>query len=121
MANKTRSIARERRHVRVRLNLSGTTQRPRLAVFRSVAEIYAQVIDDSGGHTLVSASSVDKDLRDQMKGKKKSEQAKMVGKAVAERAKNKGIASVVFDRGGFKYTGRIKALAEGAREGGLKF
>ena len=121
MANKNRSIARERRHVRVRLNLAGTAQCPRLAVFRSVAEIYAQVIDDAAGHTLVSASSVDKDLREQMKDKKKSDQAKLVGKTIAERAKNKGIAVVVFDRGGFKYIGRVKALADGAREGGLKF
>jgi len=121
MTNKNRSIARERRHVRVRLNLAGTAQRPRLAVFRSVAEIYAQVIDDAAGHTLVSASSVDKDLREQMKDKKKSDQAKLVGKTIAERAKNKGIAVVVFDRGGFKYIGRVKALADGAREGGLKF
>ena len=121
MANKNRSVARERRHFRVRLNLAGTAQRPRLAVFRSVAEIYAQIIDDVAGHTLISASSVDKELRDQMKDKKKSEQAKLVGKAVAERAKNKGIAAVVFDRGGFKYTGRVKALADGAREGGLQF
>ena len=121
MANKNRSIARERRHVRVRLNLAGTAQRPRLAVFRSVAEIYAQVLDDAAGHTLVSASSVDKDLREQMKDKKKSDQAKLVGKTIAERAKNKGIAVVVFDRGGFKYTGRVKSLADGAREGGLKF
>ena len=121
MANKNRSVARERRHVRVRLNLAGTAQRPRLAVFRSVVEIYAQIIDDAAGHTLVSASSVDKELRDQMKDKKKSEQAKLVGKAVAERAKNKGITAIVFDRGGFNYTGRVRALADGAREGGLKF
>jgi large subunit ribosomal protein L18 len=121
MANKNRSVARERRHFRVRLNLAGTAQRPRLAVFRSVVEIYAQIIDDAAGHTLVSASSVDKELRDQMKDKKKSEQAKLVGKAVAERAKNKGITAIVFDRGGFNYTGRVKALADGAREGGLKF
>ncbi|MGA7193385.1 MAG: 50S ribosomal protein L18 [Anaerolineales bacterium] len=121
MANNNRSIARKRRHVRVRLNLAGTAQRPRLAVFRGVAEIYAQVIDDAAGHTLVSASSVDKELRDQMKDKKKSEQAKLVGKMVAERAKNKGITSVVFDRGGFRYMGRVKALADGAREGGLQF
>ena len=121
MTNKNRSIARERRHFRVRLNLAGTAQRPRLAVFRSVVEIYAQIIDDAAGHTLVSASSVDKELRDQMKDKKKSEQAKLVGKAVAERAKNKGITAIVFDRGGFNYTGRVKALADGAREGGLKF
>ena len=121
MANKNRSVARERRHFRVRLNLAGTAQRPRLAVFRSVTEIYAQVIDDAAGHTVVSASSVDKELRDQMKDKKKSEQAKLVGKAVAERAKDKGITAVVFDRGGFKYMGRVKALADGAREGGLQF
>jgi len=119
--NNNRSIARKRRHLRVRLNLAGTSQRPRLAVFRSVSEIYAQVIDDAAGHTLVSASSVDKELRDQMKDKKKSEQAKLVGKMVAERAKNKGITAVVFDRGGFKYIGRVKALADGAREGGLQF
>jgi large subunit ribosomal protein L18 len=121
MAKKNRSVARERRHFRVRLNVAGTAQRPRLAVFRSVVEIYAQIIDDAAGHTLVSASSVDKELRDQMKDKKKSEQAKLVGKAVAERAKNKGITAIVFDRGGFNYTGRVKALADGAREGGLKF
>ena len=90
-------------------------------VFRSLSEIYAQVIDDSAGHTLASASSVDKELREKMKGLKKAEQAKLVGKAVAERAKSKGIDAVVFDRGGFRYVGRIKALADGAREGGLQF
>ena len=104
---------------RVRKDLAGTAQRPRLNVFRSVTEIYAQIIDDSAGHTLVSASSIDKELREKVKGLKKSEQAKMIGKAVAERAKTKGITSVVFDRGGFRYIGRIKALADGAREGGL--
>ena len=121
MADNNRSVARKRRHARVRLNLAGTAQRPRLAVFRSVSEIYAQVIDDAEGKTLVSASSVDKELRDQMKDKKKAEQARLVGKLVAERAKNKGIKAVVFDRGGFQYTGRVKALADGAREGGLQF
>ena len=121
MADNNRSIARKRRHARVRLNLAGTAQRPRLAVFRSVTEIYAQVIDDAQGKTLVSASSVDKELRDQMKDKKKADQARLVGKLVAERAKNKGIMAVVFDRGGFQYTGRVKALADGAREGGLQF
>ena len=121
MADNNRSVARKRRHARVRLNLAGTVQRPRLAVFRSVSEIYAQVIDDAEGKTLVSASSVDKELRDQMKDKKKAEQARLVGKLVAERAKNKGIKAVVFDRGGFQYTGRVKALADGAREGGLQF
>jgi large subunit ribosomal protein L18 len=121
MANKTRSVARARRHVRVRKNLQGTAVRPRLNVYRSLSAIYAQVIDDQSGRTLVSASTVDHDLRDKVKGLKKSEQAKMVGQTVAERAKDKGIQSVVFDRSGYRYIGRIKALADGAREGGLQF
>lgn len=121
MAKNNRSIARERRHTRVRQHVFGTTQRPRLNVFKSLSEIYAQVIDDVDGNTLVSASTIDKDLREKMKGMKKSEQAKAVGQAVAERAKSKGISSVVFDRGGFRYVGRVKALADGAREGGLQF
>ncbi len=121
MANKSCSIARERRHVRVRKTVSGTPSRPRLNVFKSVSGIYAQVIDDHDGNTLISASTVDRELREQVKGLKKTEQAKVIGKAVAERAKSKGITSVVFDRGGFRYTGRIKALADGAREGGLQF
>ncbi len=118
---KSRSVAREKRHARVRARVVGTTQRPRLNVFRSISEIYAQVIDDSAGHTLVSASSVDAELREKMKGLKKAEQAKLVGQTVAERAKKNGIDSVVFDRGGFRYVGRVKALADGAREGGLQF
>jgi len=121
MANKSRSLARERRHIRVRKNLAGTPSRPRLSVFKSVSGIYAQVIDDHDGNTLISASTVDRELREQMKGMKKTEQAKAIGKAVAERAKSKGITAVVFDRGGFRYTGRVKALADGAREGGLQF
>jgi large subunit ribosomal protein L18 len=121
MANKSRSVARARRHVRVRKNLQGTAVRPRLNVYRSLSAIYAQVIDDQSGRTLVSASTVDHDLRDKVKGLKKSEQAKMVGQTVAERAKDKGIQSVVFDRSGYRYIGRIKALADGAREGGLQF
>lgn len=121
MANKSRAVARMRRHMRVRKNLAGTADRPRLNVFRSLTGIYAQVIDDHAGHTLVSASTVDGDLREKLKGLKKSEQAKMIGQAVAERAKNKGITAVVFDRGGYRYIGRIKALADGAREGGLQF
>jgi len=121
MANNSRSIARARRHLRVRKNLSGTAQRPRLNVFRSVSAIYAQVIDDQSGRTLVSASTVDHELREKVKGLKKSEQAKMIGQTVAERAKSKGIETVVFDRGGYRYIGRIKALADGAREGGLQF
>lgn len=121
MAKNNRNEARIRRHERVRKYLSGTTEKPRLAVFRSLSEIYAQVIDDSKGLTLVSASSVDHELRSKMKGKKKSEQAQMVGKSVAERAKKSGIKKVVFDRGGFRYMGRVKALAEAAREAGLEF
>jgi large subunit ribosomal protein L18 len=121
MAKKNTSEARRKRHARIRVDLKGTLQRPRLCVFRSLTEIYAQVIDDQTGHTLVSASTIDQDLRSQVKGLKKSDQAKLVGKAVAERAKSKGVQAVVFDRGGFKYSGRVKALAEGAREGGLEF
>ena len=121
MANKSRAVARTRRHARVRKNLAGTAQRPRLNVFRSLTGIYAQVIDDQTGHTLASASTVDKDLRERLKGMKKSEQAKAVGQAIAERAKGKGIETVVFDRGGYRYVGRVKSLADGAREGGLQF
>ena len=121
MAKISRSASRERRHLRVRKKVYGTPNCPRLSVFRSVAEIYAQVIDDMDGNTLVSASSIDQELRSKMDGLKKSEQAHMVGQAVAQRAKDKGIKAVVFDRGGFRYTGRVKALADGAREGGLDF
>jgi large subunit ribosomal protein L18 len=121
MAKNSRSFARARRHVRVRKKLMGTTERPRLNVFRSLAAIYAQVIDDQSGHTLLSASTVDRDLREKMKGLKKSEQAKLVGQTLAERAKDKGIQVVVFDRGGYRYIGRVKAFADGAREGGLQF
>jgi len=121
MAKNSRSIARVRRHVRVRKNLTGTAERPRLNVYRSLSAIYAQVIDDEAGRTLLSASTVDRELREKLKGLKKSEQAKLVGQMVAERAKNQGIEAVVFDRGGYRYIGRIKALADGAREGGLQF
>jgi len=121
MANRNSAAARSKRHARVRAKIQGTPQRPRLNVYRSLSEIYAQVIDDQAGSTIASASSIDQELRGKMKGLKKSEQAKLVGKAVAERAKGKGIRAVVFDRGGFKYSGRVKALADGAREGGLEF
>ena len=121
MARINRKKARIRRHQRVRKHISGTPDRPRLAVFRSLTDIYAQVIDDQAGTTLVSASSIDKDLRKKMAGKNKTEQARLVGEAVADRAKDKGVSKGVFDRGGFKYMGRVKALAEGAREGGLEF
>lgn len=121
MAEKNRSRAREKRHIRMRISIQGTQERPRLSVFRSLSEIYAQVIDDKSGNTIVSASSIDKELRGEMAGLKKSEQAKKVGKALALRATGKGVRTVVFDRGGFKYSGRVKALADGAREGGLEF
>ena len=121
MAKKSRSLARERRHIRVRKHVVGTADRPRLNVFKSLTGIYAQIVDDNEGNTLISASTIDKELREKVKGMKKTEQAKAIGKAVAERALSKGISSVVFDRGGFRYVGRIKALADGAREGGLQF
>jgi large subunit ribosomal protein L18 len=121
MANMTRAEARIRRHKRVRKHLEGTPARPRLCVFRSVAEIYAQVIDDQAGQTVVSASTIDHELREKIKGMNKTDQSKAVGKLLAERAGKKGISEVVFDRGGFKYIGRVKALAEAARESGLKF
>lgn len=119
--NKSRSIARNRRHQRVRKNIHGTPEKPRLSVFRSVAEIYVQVIDDEAGQTIVSASSIDHELRVKMDTLKKTEQARLVGQEIAERAKAKGIKQVVFDRGGFRYIGRVKALADAAREGGLEF
>ncbi|MGW8249093.1 MAG: 50S ribosomal protein L18 [Anaerolineales bacterium] len=119
--NKSRSVSRIRRHIRVRKNIRGTAVRPRLNVYRSLAEIYAQVIDDEAGRTLASASSVDNSLRSQMDGLKKTEQARLVGKVLADRVKEVGITSVVFDRGGYRYIGRVKALADGAREGGLEF
>ncbi len=121
MAKTSRSDARIRRHNRVRKFISGSAQRPRLAVFRSLAEVYAQVIDDEAGHTLAAASTVDTELRSKLEGKTKTEQARLVGELVAKRAKEKGITQVVFDRGGFRYIGRVKALADGAREFGLEF
>ena len=120
----TKSYTREarlRRHVRVREKVEGTSDRPRLSVFRSLNHIYAQVIDDIKGNTLVSASTLDTDVKNDTKGKKKSAEAAMVGTLIAKRAKDKGIAQVAFDRGGFRYQGRVKALAEAARKGGLKF
>mgnify|MGYP001055420479 FL=1 len=121
MAKNNRTEARIHRHRRVRKHISGTPSRPRLSVFRSLAEIYAQVIDDEAGVTLAAASSIDQELRDKTNGKKKLEQAKLVGELVAKRANDKGIKQVVFDRGGFRYGGRVKALADAAREAGLEF
>lgn len=119
--NKRKRQARERRHRRVRVRVQGTQERPRLNVFRSLRHIYAQVIDDRAGHTLASASTVDPEVRKEVAGKSKSEQAAIVGKIVAERALEAGIKQVIFDRGGYQYHGRVKVLAEAAREGGLEF
>ena len=113
---------RKRRHVRVRAKVSGTPLRPRLNVFRSSAHIYAQVIDDLAGHTLVAASDLEDEIQQRAgDGANKTARAKTVGQIIAERAKAAGIDSVVFDRGGFLYHGRVKAVADGAREGGLIF
>jgi large subunit ribosomal protein L18 len=121
MGHHTRRQARARRQLRVRRKISGTAERPRLNVFRSVAEIYAQVIDDGAGRTMVSASTLEPDIRPRTEGLNKTEQAKLVGTLVAERARAKGIEQVVFDRGGYRYHGRVRALAEAARQAGLDF
>jgi large subunit ribosomal protein L18 len=116
-----REVARKRRHRRVRKRVVGISQRPRFNVFRSLKHIYAQVIDDTRGHTLAAASTLDPELRDKVKGLTKTEQAKLVGGLLAKRALERGVKEVAFDRGGYKYHGRVKSLAEAAREGGLEF
>ncbi|MFC1901926.1 50S ribosomal protein L18 [Chloroflexota bacterium] len=113
--------ARYRRHHRVRQKVNGTNSRPRLCIFRSLNHIYAQVIDDSQGHTLISASTLDAEIKDDVAGKSKTARAELVGSLLAKRATSKGVSQVAFDRGGCKYHGRVKALAEAARQGGLKF
>ena len=115
----SRHAARTKRHTRIRLTLEGSTARPRLAIFRSLNQIYAQVIDDSAGRTLAAASSLESGVRS-TKGTK-SDRAKAVGKLLAERARAAGVERVVFDRAGFRYHGRVRALADAAREGGLDF
>jgi large subunit ribosomal protein L18 len=120
MAN-SRNTQRLRRHRRVRSKVSGTAERPRLNVFRSLSQIYAQVIDDSSGVTLVAASTLQDSLKSKLKGLNKTEQAKLVGEAIAKAAKEKGIKQVVFDRGGYRFHGRVRALAEAARKAGLEF
>jgi large subunit ribosomal protein L18 len=115
----SRTAARQKRHERIRLSLAGTPQRPRLAVFRSLNHIYAQVIDDSSGRTLVAASSLEKGLRSAKATK--TEEAGNVGRILAERARAAGVERVVFDRAGFRYHGRVRSLAEAAREAGLDF
>lgn len=121
MTTTTSVEARKRRHLRVRKKVSGTPERPRLNVFRSAQHIYAQVIDDTTGRTLVAASDVEPAIAAQAAGKTKTERAALVGAAIAERARARGIERVVFDRGGFLYHGRVRALAEAAREAGLGF
>ena len=118
---RTPRAARRRRHIRVRERLSGTPDKPRLAVFRSLNHIYAQIIDDTAGHTLAFATDLEADVRAKRDGKKKREVAELVGEVLAKKAKEKGIAAVVFDRGGFRYHGRVKAFADAARKGGLTF
>ena len=112
---------RIKRHNRVRGKISGTAERPRLCVFRSESNIYAQIIDDVAGNTLVSASTVEKEIASQVQDMTKTEAAKLIGKIIAQRAQEKGIKQVVFDRGGYLYTGRVAAVAESAREAGLEF
>jgi large subunit ribosomal protein L18 len=116
-----RETARRQRHRRVRKRVVGSSQRPRFNVFRSLKHIYAQLIDDTRGHTLAAASTLDPELRDKVKGLTKTEQAKLVGGLLAKRALERGVKKVAFDRGGYKYHGRVKSLAEAAREGGLEF
>ena len=121
-----KNTVRQRRHARVRKTVAGTAAAPRLNVYRSLNHIYAQIIDDragneKGGVTLAAASTMDKDVKAQLEGLTKTDAAKVVGKVLAKRALKKGVETVVFDRGGYLYTGRVKALADGAREAGLKF
>jgi large subunit ribosomal protein L18 len=118
--NNPKEATRVKRKIGVRKRVEGDQERPRMTIFRSARHIYAQIINDATGSTLVQASSLDKSIRDAIKGKKKSDAAKEIGKAVATRAKAKGISAVVFDRNGYRYHGRIAAIADGAREGGLE-
>jgi large subunit ribosomal protein L18 len=118
---KTATALRKRRHERVRKTVTGTLERPRLAVYRSLNHIYAQVIDDAAGHTVAAASDQDAEIRKEATKKKKTDVAGLVGAALGQRAKEKGITAVVFDRGGFRYHGRVKALAEAVRKAGVTF
>ena len=120
MATLTKRQKRIKRHFHVRKKITGTHERPRLAVFRSAKHIYAQLIDDRARNTLATVSTLQASIREQIKGKTKLEVAHLVGKEIAKKASSKGITQAVFDRGGFKYHGRVKALSGGARESGLK-
>ena len=121
VSKKSRTAVRENQHRRMRHHLAGTAQRPRLAVFRSNNHMYAQIIDDTVGKTLVSASTLDKDVKAELEKTNNVEAATVVGTVVAKKALEKGITTVVYDRGGFVYEGKVKALAEAAREAGLEF
>ena len=122
MINKVnKNEQRVKRHVRLRHDLAGTTQRPRLCVYRSLSNIYAQIIDDTKGVTLVACNTTQKDIKDKVANMTNKEAARFVGEQIAKLAKKKKISQVVFDRGGYLYTGRIKALADGARAAGLEF
>ena len=122
MINKeSRNVIRQKKHLKIRNRFSGTTERPRLAVYRSNNHVYAQIIDDTVGNTLVSASTLQKDIKAELEKTNDVDAAAYVGKVVAERALEKGIKTVVFDRGGFIYQGKVKALADAAREAGLEF
>jgi large subunit ribosomal protein L18 len=120
-ADKRKQVTRQRKTMRTRSRVRVGCTRPRLSVYRSLTNIYGQIIDDETGRTLASASSLDKDLRDALKGMRKSDVAAKVGSALAEKARSAGVTKVVFDRGRYKYHGRVKALADAAREGGLDF
>ncbi|MAS37637.1 MAG: 50S ribosomal protein L18 [Anaerolineaceae bacterium] len=120
-ANKKKYQARIKRHRRARNHIVGTPERPRMNIYRSLDNIYVQVIDDAAGHTLASASTLDKEVIAQAQGMSKTDAAKIVGKIAGERAKEAGVAKIVFDRGGYQYHGRVAAVAEGAREAGLEF
>ena len=119
--NKDKNAARKVRHARVRKKVVGTAERPRLSVYRSLNNIYVQIINDQNGTTLAAASTLDPDLREQIAGKTKKEAARIVGEAAAKKALDKGIKKVVFDRSGYIYHGRVKEVADGAREAGLEF
>lgn len=121
IAKVDKNEVRTARHKRLRFDLAGTAEKPRLCVYRSTGHIYVQIIDDAAGNTLAAASTMEKDIAKQAKGKTKKEAARIVGAAAAKKAVAKGISTVVFDRGGYLYTGRVKELADGAREAGLKF
>ena len=121
VSKKSRTVVRENKHRKLRNRFSGTAERPRLAVFRSNNHMYAQIIDDTVGKTLVSASTLDKDVKAELEKTNNVEAAAVVGKVVAKKALEKGITTVVYDRGGFVYEGKVKALAEAAREAGLEF